>query len=327
MVQSEIILNQILILGLIALIGVIAAKAGIINESLKEGIASLVFNITLPLLILSSFTSLDITMELLRNGLLVIIMSFVALFLLLFTGRLSSMIQRLKQETSAIHVLHTAFGNTVFLGFPLMNALFPGGEALFYATLFYLAANAVMWTIGVNLLNYNAPPSPGQKLRNLLNPNTIAFFAGVVFMLTRVSLPSVINIPVTGLGETTSYLSMLYIGSMLAHSDIRSVIRRRPAYLLSINKMVISPVLLIILFRILLDFLSLRIDPVAFTVVIMQAGTPCMTIIVVLAKKFRADDTHAMENVFISTIMSLFTLPLLYWLIETIAFSGLTIQQ
>ena len=324
--QSEIILNQILILGIIAIIGVIAAKAGIITETLKEGIAALVFNITLPLLILSSFTALDITVELLRNGLLVIVMAFASLFFLLFTGRLSSGIQRLKKETSAIHVLHTAFGNTVFLGFPLMNALFPGGQGLFYATLFYLAANAVMWTIGVNLLNYKAPPSPGQKLKNLLNPNTIAFFAGVVFMLTRVNIPSVINIPVTGLGETTSYLSMLYIGSMLAHSDIRSVVRRRPAYLLSVNKMVISPVLLIIAFRIILDLLSLQIDPVAFTVVIMQAGTPCMTIIVVLAKKFKADDIHAMENVFISTIMSLFTLPLLYWLIETVAFNGLTIH-
>jgi len=79
-VHSEIILNQILILGIIAGIGVIAAKTGIITEELKEGIASLVFNITLPLLILTSFTALDITIELLRNGLLVIILSYFSMF-------------------------------------------------------------------------------------------------------------------------------------------------------------------------------------------------------------------------------------------------------
>jgi malate permease and related proteins len=319
-VQSEIILNQILILSVIVLIGVAAARMGVITQTLKEGIASLVVNITLPFLILSSFTALDITAELLRNGLLVIIMALASVFFLLFTGRLSSMAQMMKKGTAAIHILHTAFGNIVFLGFPLMNALFPGGQALFYATLFYLASTSVMWTIGVNLLSYSSPPGLGRKIKNLINPNTIAFIIGIILMLAGISLPSVLNTPLTGLGQTTSYLSMLYIGSMLAQTDIRSVFKRRQAYVLSINKMVISPVLLIIIFRALLNSLSLNMDPVAFTVVIMQAGTPCMAIIVVLAKQYNADDSHAMENVFISTIMSLFTLPLLYWMIETINF-------
>ncbi len=318
--QSEIILNQILILGVLALIGAIASRTGIITEILKEGIASLVFNITLPLLILSSFTSLDVTFELLRNGLLVLILSFAALFSFLFTGRLSSLAQRLKKETAGIHILHTAFGNTVFLGFPLMNALFPGGQALFYATLFYLAATTVMWTVGVNLLIPSSSPGIKQKLKNLLNPNTIAFAVGILFMLAGVNIPSVINIPLTGLGETTSYLSMLYIGSMLAQADIRQVFSRQQVYLLSLNKLIISPVLLIIVFRSIFNVLSLNMDPVAFAVVILQAGTPCMTIVVVLAKKFNADDNHAMENVFISTILSLFSLPLLYWMIGAIVF-------
>lgn len=318
--QSEIILNQIIILSVVVCIGVIAAKAGIITEKLKEGIASLVFNITLPLLILSSFTALDITIKLLNNGLLVIVMALASLFFLLFTGRLSAIALRLKDETSAIHILHTAFGNIVFLGFPLMNALFPGGEALFYATLFYLASTSVMWTVGVNLLHYKSPPSLGQKMKNLINPNTIAFFTGIMFMLTGINIPEVINTPLTGLGDTTSYLSMLYIGSMLAQTNIRKVFRRSQTYLLSINKMVISPVLLIVIFRAILNWLSLDMDPVAFSVVILQSGTPCMAIIVVLAKKFNADDSQAMENVFISTLMSLFTLPFLYWMIETITF-------
>jgi malate permease and related proteins len=71
----------------------------------------------------------------------------------------------------------------------------------------------------------------------------------------------------------------------------------------------------------ILDLLSINMDPVAFTVVILQAGTPCMTVIVVLARKFNADDRHAMENVVISTIMSLITLPLLYWMIGSLAFT------
>jgi malate permease and related proteins len=320
-VQSEIILNQILILGVIAFIGVIATKAKVITETLKEGIASLVFNITLPLLILSSFISLDISFELLRNGLLVIIASFISLVFLFFSGYLSSRFQKLERDKAGIHILHTAFGNIVFLGFPLMNALFPGGEALFYATLFYLSSTTVLWTVGVNFLNYSSAPGTIQKLRNLLNPNTVAFAIGIIFMLSGIRLPEFMEIPLGGLGDTTSYLSMLYIGSMLAQTNIRRVLRGRQAYILSVNKMIISPVLLIVMFRLILDLLSINMDPVAFTVVILQAGTPCMTVIVVLARKFNADDRHAMENVVISTIMSLITLPLLYWMIGSLAFT------
>jgi malate permease and related proteins len=319
-VQSEIILNQIFILSIVVIIGVIAARAGVIKESLKDGIAALVVNITLPFLIFSSFTSLDVTIELLRNGLMVIIMAYISLFLLLFTGRMTSAALGLSRDTSSIHVLHTAFGNIVFLGFPLINALFPGGQALFYATLFYLASTSVMWTIGVNILNYSSPPDMRQKIKNLLNPNTIAFISGIIFMLSGIVIPPVIDIPFTGLGQTTSYLSMLYIGSLLAGIRIHNVFRRREAYILSVNKMIFTPVLLIVLFRLLLNALSVEMDQVAFAVVIIQAGTPCMAIIVVLARQFKADERHAMENVFISTILSLLTLPFLYWLIETLYF-------
>jgi len=139
-------------------------------------------------------------------------------------------------------------------------------------------------------------------------------------MLGRISLPEVIDIPLSGIGQTTNYLSMLYIGGMLAQTDIRGVFRKKQVYILAANKMILAPLLLIIIFRITLKLLSLDIDPVAFSVVILQAGTPCMAIIVVLAKKFNADDTHAMENVFLSTLLSLLTLPLLYWFIDTFAF-------
>ncbi len=318
--QSEIIINQILILSIIVFIGVVATKSGVITETLKEGIASLVVNITLPFLIFSSFTALDITLELLKNGLLVILMSLASLFFLLFAGRLSAAALKMRRDTSPIHILHTAFGNIVFLGFPLINALFPGGQALFYATLFYMAATAILWTIGVNLLNYTDPPGIKQKLRNLVNPNTIAFILGIIFMLSGLRMPAVIDTPLTGLGQTTSYLSMLYIGSMLARTDMHRVFIQPEAYVLSVNKMIVSPLLLIIIFRVILNSLSLTMDPVAFAVVILQSGTPCMAIIVVLAKKFNANDALAMENVFISTILSLFTLPFLYWVIEVLNF-------
>ncbi|TVR68508.1 MAG: AEC family transporter [Marinilabiliales bacterium] len=318
--QSEIIITQIIMLGIVVIIGAAAAKTGIITENLKEGIASLVFNITLPLLILSSFTALDITWDLLRNGIMVIILAYLAIFFMLMTGRFSARLQKMRPETSSIHVMHTAFGNIVFLGFPLMDALFPGGQGLFYATLFYLVSNSVMWTAGVNILSNKHKPDTTSTVKNLLNPNTLAFVIGIALMMGRVNLPAVIDVPLRGLGQTTHYLSMLYIGGMLAQTNIRGVFAMKRVYLLSLNKMIVSPAILIILFSLLLRVFSLEMDTVAFSVVVLQAGTPCMAIIVVLARRFNADDIHATENVFVTTLFSILTLPFLYWMVQAIAF-------
>jgi len=47
-------------------------------------------------------------------------------------------------------------------------------------------------------------------------------------------------------------------------------------------------------------------------VLILQASMPCMATIVVMAKKFGSDDLLATENVFISTLLSIITIPLVY---------------
>lgn len=57
---------------------------------------------------------------------------------------------------------------------------------------------------------------------------------------------------------------------------------------------------------------------IARTVLVMQAAMPCMTMVVVLAKRFGSDDLHATENLFVSTILSIGTLPLIYYLVQII---------
>ncbi len=313
--DSIIIANQILILGILVCIGVFATKRGIINEALKDGISRLVFKITLPLMIFTNFTALEITPELLKNGALVILFAYISMFLLMLSGRLSSGILRLNRRKSTIHILHTMFGNHVFLGFPLINALFPGGEGLFYATLFFIVSSSLMWTLGIYMLNRENNTKIGENLKHLLNPNTIAFLFGFLFMIFNINLPYLLDSPLSGLGETTNYLSMLYIGAMLAQINIRGILSRGSVFVLSFNKLLLIPFIMILLVNAASSFFHLELSHTAGSVIILQSGMPCMAIIVVLARKFRADDELATINLFVSTILSVITLPFLYYLV------------
>ncbi len=313
---TEIIITQVLILAILVVIGIVATKLGLISGDLKEGIARLVFNITLPLLILTNLSELDLTPEIIRNSGLVILFSYAGLCLMLAVGIVSSGIQRLDPSKRTIHLLHSMFGNIVFLGYPLINTLFPGGEGLLYATLFHLASNSLQWTLGVYLLVRKEKVNWSAHLKHLLNPNTIALVLGLIMMGFSIRFPAILRKPLGGLGNTTLYLSMIYIGAILAQTNFRGILRKGYIIVLSMNKLITTPFLLILVLKSAETVFGFSLDETVASVVVLQVAMPCMAIIVVMAKQFGADEKQATENVLLSTILSLFTLPLVYFFLQ-----------
>lgn len=312
----SIITNQILILAFLAAIGVIATKFNVISEDVKNSIAKIVFNITLPALIITSVTHVELNQELLFNSLLVFILSHIGIILLFITGKISRKILKLKDKKGNIHVIHTMLGNVAFLGYPLFSALFPGGEGLFYAVIFHLTQDIYIWTVGVYEFNHSKDLSLKESLKHLINPNIIAFIAGIIMLLFGLKIPEYFDSTVSGLGKTTIYLAMLYIGAVLAQNTMITAFKKPEIYVLIFNKMLFIPFILLILINISSVLFGIHIGNIAKTVVVMQTAMPCMAMVVVLAKKFGSDDVHATENLFLATIISLATLPFIYFIIQ-----------
>ncbi len=310
--HNNIILYQISILSILVVVGIIATKLKIITEEAKKGIADLVFDVTLPLLIITTFARIDMTPEILLNSGIVFLFAYLALAVMYGIGDLSARIMRLRGNQRAVFINHHMFGNIVFLGFPLMDALFPGGEGLLYAAVFQLASNSVMWTFGVWVFLKGRGGRPVDIWKNMLNPNTIAFFAGLVIMFFDIRFHDVIFEPLHGLGKSTIYLSMLYIGAMLVQTRVRGVMNKPHVFLLSFNKLLLIPIILAFTINILTYILFPGFGDIARKVVILEASMPCMATIVVMANKFGSDDSLATENVFVTTIFSIISIPLVY---------------
>lgn len=309
-----IILYQIAILAILALIGAGGFRMRILNEEAKNVIEKLVFNITTPLLILTKVSSLSINPEIFRNGLYMIFFAYLIIFIQILAGRFTGKMLRLPHAQAVIHQLHTYMGNIVFLGFPLIDALFPGGEALLYGAIYQLVSNTVMWTHGVIKL----APSSGRKwwhnLKNLLNPNTIALIIALIMLLLDVKLPGILEESLGGIGSTTLYLAMVYIGILLARSNLLLVLKRVDAIVLSVNKMLLIPLVTMVVIGWLSSIISLPFSDLAFSVLILQSAMPCMTLLVIIARRYGADDVRAMENFVVSTFLSVITLPVVIYL-------------
>lgn len=212
--------------------------------------------------------------------------------------------------------MHTFLGNIVFLGFPLLDALYPGGEAILYAALYQLVMNTVLWTYGINQLEPNKNKFSFHSLKKLLNPNTIALLIGLLLMIFKIKLPYVLNVSLGSLGKATLPLAMIYIGILLAKTNLKETIKKRDVLFLSLNKLILIPILLMALLKVIFLYTPFQLNSVAIAVLILEASMPCMTILVILAKRYGADDQKAMENFVVTTIFSVLSLPFIIFLLE-----------
>ncbi len=307
--ETRIILSQIFILAVVVIIGAIAAKFKVLTPESKDMLSKVIFNISLPLMLFTNFLKLESTPRLLANSMIVILVSgFVILFLFLM-GWLATRIFKIKGREAAIFRAHSMFGNTIFLGFPLITALY-GAEGLLYASMFQLISNLIMWTLGVVVLTHENGTSWKKNLIRVINPNTIATLTGLLFFLLSIKLPALLIKPLSELGSANTWLCMLYIGAMLAFSNAGDLLGKKSLYIISCNRLLFVPAILISLFAVLSAMAGIAPDKLVTSVIILEASMPCMASVVIMAKELGADDHLAVGNVFVSTLLSIVTLPI-----------------
>ena len=310
----DIILTQIIILSILVIVGILGSKFGIISRETKDMLAKVIFNITLPLALLTNFSRIDITPRILSNSLIVIGLSVFVLLFMLLAGWLTTRLLNMKKSDGIIFKVHSLFGNIIFLGFPLISSLY-GEEGLLYAGMFQVVSNMFMWTIGVIILNQGNNNSLRKNMLHILNPNTIAVVIGFIMFVFSVKLPSILLKPLGGLGDSNTYLSLVYMGSILYFTSIKELLNNKIAYVVSFNRLLLIPTIMAAIFICINSILPVRIDPLVISVLILQSAMPCMINIVIMAKIFGADDNLATANVFISTLLSILTLPAILFML------------
>jgi malate permease and related proteins len=310
----EIIFTQIIILSILVTVGILGSKFSVITPETKDMLAKVIFNITLPLALLTNFSRIEVTPKILSNSLLVIGLSVIIMLFMLLAGWFTSKVLRMKSSEAIIFKTHSLFGNIIFLGFPLISSLY-GEEGLLYAGMFQVVSNMFMWTVGVVILNQGNNNSLKKNLLHILNPNTIAVVIGFIMFIYSVKLPPILLKPLGGLGDSNTYLSLVYMGSILYFTSLRQLINNKVAYIVSFNRLLVIPSIMVLIFLLINFLIPVKIDPLVVSVLILQSAMPCMINIVIMAKIFGADDELATANVFISTIASIFTLPLIMLLL------------
>ncbi len=299
----SIILSQMTQLFLLIFLGFFLYKVHILSKPLNQGLTKLILHVTLPAMIFSSVleqTNRPPVNEVLSVFLIAAVLNFLMPFFCLLVVKLL----RFPYKEQGLYAFMGAFSNIGFMGFPILNALY-GEIGLFYGGIFNIIFNISIFTVGIFLMNYGSEEKTAIRLKNLLTPGVIFSSLSIVVYFLDLSFPSVIVNTISSLGSITSPCAMLLIGSTLATMDLKSIFNGWHVYFFSVVKQFILPLILFPLFRFFIkdDFLL----GLSFILYMM----PTANTAVLFATNYHKDEHLAAKGVFITTVFSMVSIPLL----------------
>lgn len=302
---SSVISQMGILLALIAL-GYIAAKRGIFPPNANRVLAQLVILVTNPATILHAALSGD---KALSNGavLQLTVIALGSFALLVGVGQLLPRLLKVPKQELGVYIFMSTFTNMGFMGFPVIRALY-GAGAVFYASIFNLVFQFVVYTYGAALI---APKDGRDRItwRVLFSPIILASVLAYICYLTGFQAPKVVTDGLGMLGGVTSPVCMLVIGIALAQVEFGQVFRNWRFYVLFAVRMILLPVGVYFLLRPLVP------NTLMLGITVVMLGMPAATLTTIFCAKYGKNQELAASGVFLSTLLSFVTIPLLMWVL------------
>ncbi len=191
--------------------------------------------------------------------------------------------------------------NTVNIPFPIIFLAF-GAEGLFAATLFFIPNALLIYSLGVSI----ASKKPWKEsIKEVLKiPLIYAAILGLTVNLLRINIPSLLLEPLNFIGMMGIPLILIILGYNLSSVKITSF----PTTLLaSFLRMGIG---------LLLGLVSVKLfnlTGIIRSVVILNSAMPAAVFSSILATKYNNEPDVVSSVVFLTTLISLITIPLLLY--------------
>ena len=191
--------------------------------------------------------------------------------------------------------------NTAFIGYPIVLGVF-GNEGFLHA-IFYDMAVAILFVIFGVVLSSVFGGNRREVLKNGLTFVPLwAIVFGVLFNFFHIPVGYVFENVLTYLGNSAIPLIMLSLGLTINVGDFRSNLS--DTVFISLCRLLLAPILLYLILS------SLNFDGLMLQVSVLQAAMPTAMNALVLAITYDLDVELVSSVVFITTVLCLFTLPL-----------------
>ena len=289
-----------LILLAIVIVGYVAGKLKYMGGDFDRRLSNIIIDITCPALILSS--TMGGTLP--DRALILPLLGISLLTYLLLTAVAFNLPRWITKKSEDYGPVGFAlmFGNVGFIGYPIVGAIF-GHEAVFYAAILNVMNTLSVFTVGVMLVNGDRQRMAFQSKILVSSPMIAAYLAILIVALGIDGIPAVISQPVTMIGNITVPGALLIIGSSMSRLSWRTMLGSRVVYVTTAFRLLILPLLLYVFFRAIgFDTLVVNINTLIIAMPVATYGT-------ILCLRYGRDTSLITEMTFISTLLSVLTIP------------------
>ncbi|MBQ0083950.1 MAG: AEC family transporter [Clostridiales bacterium] len=299
--------GQVFTLFIIMALGFVCAKTKIVRDHAIRDLTNLVLYCVTPAAILQAFTSEECTPEKTKNLLWVLLFSIAIHAILILLAKLC--IHNKPDTVNKVLRYAVIFSNCGYMAFPLQKAIL-GDIGVFYGSMYVAVFNILAWSYGVVMCSGDKKFLSPRKI--FLNPTVISVILSVILYFSGLKLPTVISSAVTHIGNLNTPLPMLIVGYRLYSAGIVKSFTDKRIYLPVALRLIVSPAIMIGI----MVLCGVKGAPlIACTVAASSSVAAYNTM---FADKFGLDSEVSVKTVTVSTLLTIFTMPLFVALAQVI---------
>lgn len=309
-----IMLKNVIVFVALAIPGYLLIKTKLLKKEQSGALSMLLMYVGMPFLIFSStINNITINTELLATIGIVLGIGVVYTFAMFFVSKPLTKMER-EEKTQGMMRFSSVFSNNGFLGIPLAMAVFGAGSmALMVVIILNIVTNVLMYTLGIYLISGDKKAISLKKA--FLNPVLIAFVIGIIANLLNVKgyVPEVATYS-THFSNLVTPISMTILGMKMGGVKFLELFKSWKTYYVSALKLVVFPMIIVAIVFVLNQVTAI-ITPDMVLGVLIAFAMPTAGLASTFSDNFGGDTENAVAFTLGTTVLSIVTIPLLYWAI------------
>ena len=303
------ILSSLIMIFILILPGIFFRKKELISDHQSEAVSAIVVNLTWPCMVINAM-QMEFSFQILKDSGYMMAVALIVFAILIAVSFPLARLLRMSKTKQYMAVFMLIFGNTGFLGIPVIKALY-GTEAVFFAAILEMINDVLMFTIGIVLIQLSAGADLKIRAKQFLNPGLIGVMIGLALFLLNCRLPELLGGSIEMIGAATTPLTMFAIGYQLGALKIKEIVGDWQVYVISFVKLQIVPVVTLVIVKLWAGEFTLleKVLIISFAMPVASAST-------IFSQQYKGEVAFATKTVLLSTVLSIITIPIFAIIIE-----------
>ncbi|EGM71273.1 AEC family transporter [Shewanella sp. HN-41] len=306
----------------IMLLGTVVQKLRLLPVETDQVLNQYVYYIAFPAILLIALAQQPIG-EILQWGFIAGYSAAMVIIYLICLG-ISLIAQPKKHAIAAIRALNATFGNTAFIGIPLLIILFPQQQSALVAAAIASLLSVLMFAVALVSLELATNTQRQQHAIIIMlmavgkNPIVIGCLIGVGISASGIKLPSGLAMMIQQIGNTSSPCALFAVGMVLAKamryqkdSSLFRVANFVELSLINLFKLALQPAVAFVMlkcFGVSGDYLVMGV---------ILSALPTAASVYLLAQRYNTQASTSAQGILFGTLVTFFSLPILEDLVKT----------